>query len=80
MVFSSIVFLLGAEQVADRLIQPIRFNRAKQHIAAIPCVVFVATQMGANVFSYLRYYSMPPGKVNLVVYFGGLMALLDLFE
>ncbi len=74
------LFVLGFLAAADRLYRAFQFSPASHQIAVIFGTVFVASQMGLSVFSFIRYYSFAPSIINFVLYFTGIIILLDLFE
>ena len=80
LVFSAMVFMIGAALFADRLFRAFRFSRNEHQAAVVLSVFFVFTQMGVDVISYVRYYSYAPSMLNFVVYFTGLVYALNLFE
>ncbi len=49
-------------------------------LAALLATFFVASHLGINVFSYLRYYSMAPTMLNMVLYFAAVLAVLELLK
>jgi len=50
-------------------------NKNSALIAVLTCV-FVILHMGINVFAYIRYYSLAPGMLNLVIYLFAISAFL----
>lgn len=80
MVISTTWFLMAVGLCADRIFRAFNFSHKHHQLAMILSVFFVLSQMGLNVFSYIRYYSLAPTMINFVVYFAGLVCLLDLFE
>lgn len=74
------VFIFGFLSVADRLYQAFRFSSVWHQTAILSGVLFASLQMGLTVFSFIRYYSFAPTMLNFVLYFTGLIVLLDLFE
>jgi hypothetical protein len=80
LVGDAIIFAIAVALCADRLFRALHFTPAQHQIAVLLAVFFVFTQMGINVFSYVRYYSYAPTMVNFCVYFTGLVCALDIFE
>ncbi len=80
MVVNSLIFVLAAASCADRMFKPFALTRKNQQLAILLTGFFLISQMGINVYSYIRYYSYAPTIINFVVYFGGLVCILNLFE
>ena len=80
MVLSSLIFILSVAACADRLYRIFALSWSSHQVAILCATLFVFAQLGVTVFSYFRYYSLAPTMLNFVVYFAGLICLLDIFE
>ena len=78
-VTSVLIFMIAVAAVADRIFRSFQLSPLRHQLAILFTVFFVFTQMGINVFSFVRYYGYAPTMINFVVYFSGLVCLLDLF-
>lgn len=75
LIFLSSVFSLGWYLFA-------RFQLAQKQrlFAALLATFFVASHLGLNVFSYIRYYSFAPTMLNMTIYFAAIAVICELFK
>lgn len=80
MMANSLVFLCVVYSFAWTIFSAYALSRTARMGAALLATFFVASHMGINVFSYLRYYSMAPTILNMVIYFASVVAILELLK
>ena len=80
MLANSLVFLCVVYSFAWIIFAVYPMSRAARMGAALLATFFLASHMGLNVFSYLRYYSMAPTMLNMVIYFASVVAILELLK
>lgn len=80
MLANSLIFLCVVYSFAWYIFAVYPMAGAARAGAALLATFFVASHLGLNVFSYLRYYSMAPTMLNMVIYFASVVAILELLK
>lgn len=80
MLANSLIFLCVVYSFSWIIFTAYPMSRVARTGAALLATFFVASHMGLNVFSYLRYYSMAPTMLNMVIYFASVIAILELLK
>ncbi|MGI9315707.1 MAG: hypothetical protein ACR2QW_00130, partial [bacterium] len=78
MLINGTVFLLGVYVFSNQLFQTLSLSTVQMRIAAVLTCAFVVIQMGVTAFSFVRYYSMAPGILNMVVLFAAQVCMMNL--
>ena len=71
-----LIFMLALYMFSNVLFRPLGLAVRQIRIASVLTCFFVALQMGVTTFSFVRYYSMAPGILNMVVYFAAMVCAL----
>lgn len=77
---NSLIFLCTVYGFAWYIFDQFRLSRPQQLAASLLAVLFVASQLGINVFAYIRYYALAPTMLNMVIYFAAVIATLELLS
>ena len=80
MLANSLIFLCVVYSFAWIIFAIYPMSRTARAGTALLATFFLASHMGLNVFSYLRYYSMAPTMLNMVIYFASIVAILELLK
>lgn len=77
---NSLLFLGVVYSFAWYIFERLCQSSGSRLFVALLATFFTASQMGINVFAYLRYYSFAPSMLNMTIYFAALIAILELFK
>lgn len=80
MLVNGLIFMLALYMFSNVLFRPLGLTVRQIRIASVLTCFFVAMQMGVTTFSFVRYYSMAPGILNMVVYFAAMVCVLNLLD
>ena len=78
MLVNGLIFILAVYVFSNELFRVLDLSELQVRIAAVITCVFVSLQMGVTTYSFIRYYSMAPGILNMVVMFAALVCFMHL--
>ena len=78
MLVNGLVFIVAVYVFSNELFRVLELSKPQVRIASVITCVFVSLQMGVTTYSFIRYYSMTPGILNMVVMFAALICVMHL--
>lgn len=77
---NTLIQVLGLYAFSFRIIRRLSGGTARAACIAYVSVLFAAFSIGVDVFAYLRYYTFGPMFQNMLVYFCGVLLVVEIFE
>ena len=78
MLVNGLVFILAVYVFSNELFRVLELSKLQIRISSVITCAFVSLQMGVTTYSFIRYYSMTPGILNMVVMFAALICIMHL--
>jgi len=75
---NGLLFILAVYVFSNELFRVFPITPLQIRAAAVVTCLFVVLQMGVTAFSFVRYYSLAPGMLNMLVYFAALVCVMNL--
>ncbi len=75
---NGLLFILAVYVFSNELFRVFSLTPLQIRAAAVVTCLFVVLQMGVTAFSFVRYYSLAPGMLNMLVYFAALVCVMNL--
>lgn len=80
MLANALTFVLGIFAFGVFLFRRVRRSRLEKAVVAAVAALFCVAQMGVNVFSYVRYYTLAPALLNYVVFLAAMAVWISFLE